>query len=87
MGYLKINDNEDIFNVNEFNPGINIDEEHSSGLRIDQKCYKWKPKQDITTFELAKCIPVMTANVLDSDIGKLVNNLPENCQRHFNVIE
>lgn len=53
--------------------------------------YDWRPKEDITAYELARCVPILTAM---QTMGGVYNNwkdiigqLPESCQRHFTKVE
>ncbi len=46
------------------------------------KQYEYKPKKDITTFELAQIIPILTWKDVYS-IGQEVDSLPDKCKRHF----
>lgn len=44
--------------------------------------YAWNPIPDITTYELAQCIPaIMTMDAYQREV--FVNNLPEEARRHF----
>jgi hypothetical protein len=56
---------------------------NSSALNINvQKGYKWRPKEDITAYELALCIPVFGYqggwNIID-----YIEKLPPQVLRHF----
>ncbi len=50
------------------------------------KFYKWTPQQDITTFELATCIPVFNVREL-GHLETMVESLPENSRRHFTEVQ
>jgi hypothetical protein len=45
------------------------------------KRYSWKPREDITAYELALCLPILMGN--GWDIEPVVHTLPENARRHF----
>ena len=49
--------------------------------------YFWCPKDDITTIELAKSIPISVAGTIRDyqSVEQLYNSLPENCKRHWKV--
>lgn len=49
---------------------------------VSSSYYRWDPKEDITTYELALCTPVI-ANMNGCLWEHQINSLPENCQRHF----
>jgi hypothetical protein len=55
-------------------------------MEIEEKKYEciWNPKPDITTFELAQCLP-LTFSKLHSI--KEWNKLDESITRHFEVTE
>lgn len=46
------------------------------------KFYKWSPKEDITAFEVAQCMPVFAVREV-TQLEIFVNSLSENCRRHF----
>ncbi|HUV85402.1 MAG TPA: hypothetical protein VMV86_06820 [Methanosarcinales archaeon] len=50
------------------------------------KQYKWNPKDDITAYELALCVPIITCGAYSSDAEYLIAALSENAQRHFEEI-
>jgi len=50
------------------------------------KQHIYKPKEDITTYELAQIIPVFNPRDLYST-NILINSLPDNCKRHFEEVE
>ena len=58
---------------------------------VPMEFYSWEPKEDITTYELAQCLPIVTAmqtmGAYYNNWKKQVNNLPQNCQRHFAKVE
>ena len=45
---------------------------------------RWQPKDDITTYELAKCLPYLLRHngIMPSEIDKTENHF-----RHFNIID
>lgn len=45
------------------------------------KQYNWRPKPDITVYELALAVPVLLLRLYD--IETAVKSLPESVQRHF----
>lgn len=46
------------------------------------KIYNWEPLEDITAYELAKCIPILISNA-QFNIDIMVESLPDNARRHF----
>ena len=71
-----------------------MNEKSESTFYIEMKPfrrYRWKPKKDITTYELSLCLPAVT--MMQSMNGGLhnheliVDGLPENCRRHFKFID
>jgi len=50
------------------------------------KQYNWKPKEDITAYELALCLPVFWG-VASSSYEDFINSLPENARRHFEEVQ
>jgi hypothetical protein len=62
-----------------------FDFEPPSGLMLRvQKRYDWKPKEDITAYELALCVPVMLSNG-GWGLECMIEALPESARRHFEV--
>jgi len=59
-------------------------ETNSVSIRIP-KSYNWKPKEDITAYELALCLPVLTGKNW-YDVEYLIEALPENARRHFEQV-
>ena len=50
----------------------------------EPKSYLWKPKEDITAYELALCLPVFQYNYNYPDyISDLIERLPLKAGRHF----
>ena len=45
-----------------------------------QSTYSWAPKEDITAYELARCMFVALSGYAS---GSCVESLPEECKRHF----
>jgi hypothetical protein len=45
---------------------------------------RWKPKEDITTYELAKCLPYLlrSSGIMPYEIDKTENHF-----RHFDIID
>jgi len=43
--------------------------------------YNWQPQSDITAYELALCLPVLTATGYGA--GEQIDNLPDAARRHF----
>ncbi|MFA5714431.1 MAG: hypothetical protein WC998_01655 [Candidatus Paceibacterota bacterium] len=55
---------------------------------ITFKTYNWYPKEDITAYELALCVPFLNLNIRDyCDIEARINNLPPQARRHFVEVE
>ena len=50
------------------------------------KFYKWTPQEDITTLELAKCIPVFNIREINQ-LEMLIESLQESCRRHFTEVQ
>jgi hypothetical protein len=57
----------------------------SDVLSIFKLKYVWQPKEDITTHELALCIPSLcrAMSVAPLAAEQMVDALPENAKRHF----
>ena len=58
-------------------------------MMLDNRTISYVPKNDITTFELAKLMPVLLAGVtgrLDAAYS-MFDALPNECKRHFSVNE
>jgi len=50
------------------------------------KTYIWKPKEDISVYELALCLPLISfRGWFDAEYA--ISELPENCQRHFEEVK
>jgi hypothetical protein len=43
----------------------------------------WMPQEDITLWELAKCLPAFTAYTMNA--WSYIETLPDSCSRHFIV--
>lgn len=58
-----------------------------SSLQIRNFYYTWDPKEDITPYELAKCVPIIVNGSLPStssySVEAQVSRLGENERRHF----
>lgn len=56
----------------------------------EPKKFIWKPKEDITTYELALSVPILTRSVVAGfsiqDVEETIESLPENVKRHFEEI-
>ncbi len=50
------------------------------------KEYRWKPKKDITVYELALCVPIFSSHSNET-LERDVLNLPENVRRHFEELK
>lgn len=54
------------------------------------KKFLWKPKEDITTYELALSMPIWARSVVAGfsiqDVFEAIESLPENVKRHFEEI-
>jgi|GEM_PF-5829539 len=46
--------------------------------------YDWKPKSDITAYELALIIPIFACR--DFDVELAISKLPEQARRHFEEV-
>jgi len=55
--------------------------DYISTLQIP-KSYYWTPMEDITTYELALCVPLFGIP-RDNRLEYAVNRLPDNAKRHF----
>jgi hypothetical protein len=51
---------------------------------VDEYKYdvRWSPKEDITTWELAQCVPYLYSKLHDVEVW---DNLDESVSRHFTV--
>lgn len=49
--------------------------------------YFWRPQEDITTLELAKCLPMFVAGTIRDypAVEQCYDALPDNCKRHWEV--
>lgn len=63
--------------------GIWVDGEKVAGATYTPKSYRWEPKEDITAYELALCLPVLLISIHRLPVESQINDLPENCRRHF----
>jgi hypothetical protein len=48
--------------------------------------YAWTPKEDITAYELALCMPVLSSRIDSGTKGHAVDQLPDNAKRHFSKL-
>jgi hypothetical protein len=58
-----------------------------SDVEIVSVDYKWKPKEDITAHELALCTPILVGFDNIYSIDALIDDLPDNARRHFEVVK
>ena len=49
---------------------------------IPEKQYRWKPQLDITAYELALAIPILSYWLTDT-AENIINSVPEGVKRHF----
>lgn len=49
------------------------------------KAYNWKPRPDITAYELALAIPILSFHTFDTEAR--IEALPERVRRHFEEVE
>lgn len=61
---------------------LNSSSETNSFLIRIPKSYNWRPKEDITAYELALCLPVLVGKSW-YDAEYFIETLPENVRRHF----
>jgi hypothetical protein len=47
------------------------------------RSFEWKPQEDITTHELALCLPIMLCHQPYTNYGAMYDALPDNAKRHF----
>lgn len=47
--------------------------------------YAWEPSEDITTYELALCVPVLLVGW--HEIEAAIQRLPDGAKRHFRPID
>lgn len=63
----------------------------ANGERIDKtyqpKSYSWEPKENITAYELAQCMPILITAMRGSPVEDAINQLPQSCKRHFREVE
>ena len=55
--------------------------------QADQRAMWWEPNDDITTIELARCMPIFvtgTANMRQQMLS-IFDGLPAECKRHWRV--
>lgn len=48
--------------------------------------YAWTPKEDISTYELALCMPVFSTRVDSGSNGHSIGELPDAAKRHFTKV-
>jgi hypothetical protein len=51
-------------------------------ITLDSCYYEWEPKEDITAYELALCLPCL----IPLNGADIVKTLPENARRHFKEV-
>ena len=51
-----------------------------------EKKYYWKPKEDITAYELALCLPIIFSTSWGL-VEDMIADLPEAARRHFEEAE
>ena len=71
--------NDDIKNICDAKP-ISIQD-----LR-PPKQYLWKPRLDITTYELALAIPILFYGLNDYAVESIIDSVPEGVKRHFEEV-
>ena len=54
-------------------------------IDIDQRQFLWKPKSDITAYELAQCLNMFAAAFSANSPGKFYDRLSKYEQRHWEV--
>lgn len=56
-------------------------------LAVDQRTLWWEPKDDITTFELARCMNLFVAGTANmrQQLLTLFDGMPAECKRHWRV--
>jgi hypothetical protein len=45
------------------------------------KEFRWEPQEDITAYELARCVPAFS--ISGNSCEKFIDNLPPTARRHF----
>jgi hypothetical protein len=53
-------------------------------IRRDGVRYQWVPKEDVTVYELARCMPMFTCD--PSELNDVYDCLPYECKRHWRVL-
>lgn len=49
--------------------------------------YAWTPQIDITPYELALCMPILSSRIDSGTGGHAVHRLPAYARRHFTLME
>lgn len=62
---------------------ISAEGERIDGVTYAPKSYSWQPKEDITAYELAQCLPALLVSIKGLVVQPEIERLPENCRRHF----
>lgn len=71
-------------NVTMGSEGLQIEGGYfSRGYTHQPKSYSWEPKEDITAYELAQCMPILMAMSLGYQVEGAISDLPDNSKRHF----
>lgn len=51
------------------------------------KRVEWTPQPDITTYELAQCLPLLILGHNPNTYCYVEDNIPKGCERHFKVTD
>lgn len=54
---------------------------------IKPRFYQWSPKEDITAYELALCLPLFSSQLFIHDMEPFINGLPPESRRHWIEVE
>lgn len=54
-------------------------------MEINNKKVNWEPKEDITSYEVAMCIPLLLLGIEGrvNELHENLDKLPDNARRHF----
>lgn len=52
---------------------------------LKYKHFIWKPQEDITAYELALCLKLIIAQLLQIAPSTIYEGLPESCKRHIHA--
>jgi len=61
-----------------------MSEKETISIRVPE-CYEWKPQPDITAYELALAIPIVSFHTFDTETA--IKALPESVRRHFREVK